>query len=417
MTSMNQRWKDFMPRIERKRRQRRRATLVLVAGLIASCSPTRTIESVDVLKDIQALSGPSPLKEETIRPTRDQIVYAVAGRQRDADLYRPNFQRIDADLVLVPGLTRQGRNDPRVVDFANTLARAGFRVIVPDLPNLRRFQVSGTDALVVADAVCFMQAEPTTRPLGIAAVSFAVGPAADALFEPEAKGRVDFFLSVGGYHDMTALITYVTTGYYRRTKDSPWQYREPKRYGRWIFLLTNAVRLEDVNDKLALIDVAERKLGNPDANVDDLVARLGPDGQAVYALLTNTDPDRVPALMEALPPSVMREANALDLKQRNIASLDTRFLLVHDRNDRIIPADQSLIFAENGNPGHAEVFLVSGLDHAEPKDVSVFELREMVEAVYAVLRERDRAAPSRSACPDVETIVAPSVQAAGAVIN
>lgn len=400
------------------RRPRRRLwSLLLVAGVLAGCSPTRTLESVDVLKDIQALSGPSPLKKETIRPTRDQIVYAVNGRSRDADLYRPNFQRIDSDLVLVPGLTPQGRNDPRVVAFANTLARAGFRVLVPDLPNLRRFQVTGADALVIADAVCFMQAETTQRPLGIAAVSFAVGPAVDALFEPEAAGRVDYFVSVGGYHDMTALITYVTTGYYRRSKDAPWQYQQPKPYGRWVFLLTNATRLEDVDDKLTLIDVADRKLGNPDANVDDLVARLGPDGQTVYALLTNTDPDRVPALMEALPPTVMREANALDLKQRNIASLDTRFVLVHDRNDRIIPADQSLIFAENGNPGHAEVFLVEGLDHAEPTDVSVFALREMVAAVYAVLQERDSVAPSRAACPNVETLVAPSVQAAGAVVN
>jgi hypothetical protein len=406
-----------MQTAERRRRHRSRALPIAlaVAGLLTGCSPARTLESVDVLRDIQAASGPSELKKETVRPTRDQIVYTVAGRRREADLYRPNFQPLKADLVLVPGLTPQGRNDPRVVVFATTLARAGFRVLVPDLPDLRHFQVSGTDTITVADAVCFLQAEPTGRPLGVGAVSFAVGPAVGALFEPEAEGRVDFFLSVGGYHDLTALITYVTTGYYRRSPDAPWQYREPKRYGRWVFLLTNAARLDDPHDKLALMQMAERKLSNPDADIDDLVAQLGPDGRAVYAVLTNTDPDRVQALMDALPPSVMREANALDLKQRNIASLDTWFILVHDRNDRIIPADQSLIFADNANPGHAEAFLVKGLDHAEPKEVSVFDLTELVRAVYAVLQERDRDVAPRPPCPDVETIVPPSPQAVGAV--
>lgn len=407
---------------ERTRRGGRRAlrrlvSLAVIAGAIAGCSPPRTLESVDVLRDIQAASGPSQLKTTTVRPTRDQIVYTVDGRRRDADLYRPNFQPTAADMILVPGLTRQGRDDPRVVAFANTMARSGFRVLVPDVPNLRRFQVSGSDTVTIADAVCFMQAEPSERPLGMGAVSFAVGPAVGALFEPKASNRVDFFLSIGGYYDMTALITYVTTGYYRRTEDAPWQYREPKRYGRWVFLLTNAVRIEDLDDKLTLIDVAERKLDNPDADVGDLIAHLGPDGQAVYALLTNTDPDRVPALMDALPQSVLREANALDLKQRNIASLDTRFLLVHDQNDRIIPADQSLIFADHAKPGHAEVFLVQGLDHAEPKDASVLEASELVAAVYAVLQERDRTVSARPPCPGVETVVPPSPQAPGAAVN
>lgn len=391
----------------------------MVAAVGGCAGPARWVDSVHVLRDIQAGSGPSTLKSETVRPTRDAIVYTVDGREQEADLYRPNFQPILADMVLVPGLTRLGRNDPRVVAFATTMGRAGFRVLVPDLPNLRRFQVSGSDAAIVADAVCFLQAapNPNNRPLGIAAVSFAVGPAVGALFEPEAADRVDFFLAIGGYHDLTALITYVTTGYYRSAADAPWQYREPKRYGRWVFLLTNAVRLDDPRDRRALIDMAERKLENPDAGIDDLAAELGPDGRAVYALLTNTDPDKVPALMAALPPSVLREANALDLKQRNIASLNTQFLLVHDRSDRIIPPDQSVAFASNGNPGHAEVFLVKGLDHAEPKDVGFWDVTELIRAVYAVLQVRDRSAASRPPCTGVETVVPPSPQAPGAEVN
>jgi hypothetical protein len=386
------------------------AALIALVLLLSACAPGRVSESIAILRDIQAGPGPSALKDATLTPLRQPISYSVARRARQADLYTPEGQPVKAGMIFVPGLTPRGRNDDRVIAFANTLARAGFRVLVPDVPNLRRFTVSGEDTVLIADAVCAAQANEAALPFGIAAVSFAVGPAVGALFEPQAEGRVDFVLSIGGYYDMTALITYVTTGYYRRSPDQPWQYRMPKRYGKWVFLLTNAVRLNDLDDKLALIEVAQRKLDDPEADVEDLMQRLGPEGQAVHALLVNTDPERVPALMAALPASVRREADALDLSQRNVAAPGSRFLLVHDRTDRIIPADQSLIFAAAA--GHAEVFLVSGLDHAEPKEMTAGDAVEMLDAVYSLLKERDRGERSRLPCPEAVLTTEPGATAA-----
>lgn len=383
-------------------------TLVLALA-VAACSPGRVSESVAVLEDIQAGPGPSDLKKRTLRPTREPIDYVVAGERRQGDLYLPGVvpgepSPARADLVLIPGLAPQGRNDPRLVAFAQTLARANFRVLVPDLPNMRRYQVTGDDAVPIADAVCWLQHRDAGRPLGIAAVSFAVGPAVAALFEPEAADRVDFFLGIGGYHDLTALITYVTTGFYRRAADQPWQYRPPKAFAKWVFLLTNAVRLDDVDDKLTLIEMAERRLDAPDADVSDLAARLGPEGRSVYVLMENTDPERVPELLAAGPPMVRRETVLLDPAKRDLAALPTRFILVHDRNDRTVPADQSLIFAEATRAGQTEVFLIDGLDHAEPKPPSFAGAITFVDAVYTLLAIRDGAPErARAPCPGVGT--------------
>jgi hypothetical protein len=264
--------------------------------------------------------------------------------------------------------------------------------------------VTGDDAVPIADAACWLQHEDASRPLGIAAVSFAVGPAVAALFEPGTAERVDFFLGIGGYHDLTALITYVTTGYYRRHPDQPWQHRPPKKFGKWVFLLTNAVRLDDLDDKLTLIEMAERRLDVPDADITDLVARLGLEGQSVYALMENTDPDQVPALLAAGPRMVKREAELLDPAKRDLQALPTRFILVHDRDDRTVPADQSLIFAEATRPGQTEVFLIDGLDHAEPKPPSFAGALTSVDAVYTLLQIRDGdRIRARLPCPGVRS--------------
>jgi hypothetical protein len=270
------------------------------------------MESMRVLADIGAGEGPSPLKEATSPPRRRPIAFEVDGRQHRADLYLPGDEAL-ASMVLVPGVAPAGRDDPKLVAFANTLARARFEVLVPDLPRLRALQVSGDDARVLADAAIHLDRRSANQPLAMTAISYAAGPAVAALFEPDMKGRVMLVITVGGYYDLQAVITFFTTGYYRAGAEAPWQYRRPNTYGKWVFVLSNAPRLDDPADTRALEAMARRKIGDPDADVSDLTEGLGPDGRAVEALLANRDPDQVPALLAALPPPIVAEVHALDL--------------------------------------------------------------------------------------------------------
>jgi hypothetical protein len=379
---------SFSARIKPSRgRVWRRLLFLSVALLLAACSPNRTIEAVRVLQDIQAGHGPSALKETTPYPTRTSILFTVDGRQRQADLYSPgNAAR--AGVVLVPGLTPDGRDDRRLVAFAYTLARAQFEVVVPELSGMRSLQVTARDAEPIADAVRYLD-ERGVRPLGVAAVSFAVGPAVIALQEPAAEGKVDFFLGIGGYYDLAALITYVTTGFYRPSENESWRYRQPKAYGKWVFVLTNADRLADPGDRTRLSEMARRKLADADADVTDLAIGLGREGQSVYALITNGDPERVGTLIDDLPPGVRQEIERLDLRRRDLSRLDTDFLLIHDADDRTIPAAQSLALAAAVAPGRAKVYLVEGLDHAQVKTLGVGDVLTLLEAIYDYLRLRD----------------------------
>jgi len=289
----------------------------------------------------------------------------------------------------VPGIAPAGRDDPKLVAFANTLARARFEVLVPDLPRLRALQVSGDDARVLADAAIHMDQRSFGRPLAMTAVSFAAGPAVAALFEPDMTGRIALLITVGGYYDLQAVITYFTTGYYRAGAEVPWQYRRPNAYGKWVFVLSNAPRLDDPADARALEAMARRKIGDPDADVSDLTKGLGPDGRAVVALLANRDPERVLALLAALPPAIVAEVQALDLSRRDLRTLDAQFILVHARDDPIIPETESITFAAAAAPGRAELFLLEGLHHVDASDLGLVDKLRLLDAVYTVLAFRD----------------------------
>jgi len=356
-------------------------------GALSGCSLGRVTESVRVLADISAGEEPSALKETTAKPMRRSIAFEVDGRQHRADLYLPGDEAL-AGMVLVPGVAPAGRNDPKLVAFANTLARARFEVLVPDLPRLRALQVSGDDARVLADAAIHLDRRSAGQPLAMTAISFAAGPAVAALFEPDMKDRVSLLITVGGYYDLQAVITFFTTGYYRADARAPWQYRRPNAYGKWVFVLSNAPRLDDPADRLALEAMARRKIGDPEADISDLTKDLGPDGRAVEALLANRNPDQVPDLLAALPPAIAAEVRALDLSHRDIRALDVHFVLVHARDDPVIPETESIAFAA-ATPGHAELFLLDGLHHVDASGLGLVDKLKLVDAVHTVLAFRD----------------------------
>ena len=372
-----------------RRRQRRSggprlAAALLVTALLAACSPARLDDSLTLLRGLSA-----GLEADAEPVARTATAFTADGRAYMADLYAT--KRVRADLVLVPGAVRGGRRDPRLVAFAETLARAEFRVLVPELAAMRALQVTSNDARILAAAARHLEKEAPARPRGLAAVSFAVGPAVLAV---DQGAPLDFVVAIGGYHDLEAAIAYFTTGYFRAGSDAPWRYRAPNAYGKWVFVLSNVPRLADAEDRRLLRRMAERRLADLDADIQPLVAELGPEGSAVYALLVNDDPERVPALIDDLPAAIRREIEALDLADLDFDGWDrraiaTRFVLIHGAEDPVIPATQSRALARALGPERSSLYLVDGLRHIDPADVGPAGSLTLLRATYRVLTLRN----------------------------
>jgi pimeloyl-ACP methyl ester carboxylesterase len=326
---------------------------------------------------------------------RESISFAYRGRAYEADVYTVGEEPLAA-LVLVPGLAPRGKEDPRLVDLATTLARARFAVLVPNLPSLMQQRVSPDNVRQIADAIGYLAKDGwrwprESPPVGVAAISYAVGPALLATQEPDVRGLADFAIAVGGYYDVDAVLTYFTSGFYRGA-DGAWIKGDPNVYGKWLFVGANANRILTLRDRILLTAIAGRKMDDPAADIADLVAKLGEEGRSVMRLLDNGDPDQAADLIAGLPPQMLADLRALDLKGRDLAGLPPKVLLLHGRDDRIIPVSQSEQLAAALPPGTAHMFIVDNLGHADLSPGSWGDIATLGGAAYELLSWRDAGA-------------------------
>jgi hypothetical protein len=139
--------------------------------------------------------------------------------------------------------------------------------------------------------------------------------------------------------------------------------------------------------------MAERKMAKLDAEVDDLVAELGEEGRAVHELLSNRDPDRVADLIARLPSAIRESMAALDVARRDLSQLSARLILVHGRDDAIIPFTESLALARAAPPGMAELYVADSLAHVDLGPTGLLDGITLLRAAYSFLSERDVTAP------------------------
>ncbi|WP_282610439.1 alpha/beta fold hydrolase [Pelagibius sp. Alg239-R121] len=388
----------------------RRLLGLLLPLFLAACVSPQSWEAVRVLKDIDAGEAPTALKESTPTPSRREITYSVIqpetgqpGFPQTADLYHPNRtdpDDLDGALVLVPGFTPSGKNDRRLVALAKSFARSGFLVLVPDLRGSRETRVRLGDARRIADAVVHLSGrselenltgDEGSSEIGLVAISYAVGLAVLATTETDAKERTGFLVGLGGYYDTTEVVRFTTTGAFRLPGEHKWRNLKPLRAAKWYFLSSNIDALIDPDDRAALTAIAEiRQRSGREALVDgegrDLIAQLGPEGRSLYALMINEDPAQVEPLLAALPEALRRQLDALSLRALDLSHLAGRLILIHGREDPLVPFSESL--ALSNTVPDTELFLIDGFSHINPRAVGVIGQLQLADAIQAVLARR-----------------------------
>jgi pimeloyl-ACP methyl ester carboxylesterase len=154
--------------------------------------------------------------------------------------------------------------------------------------------------------------------------------------------------------------------------------------------MASALHVPDARDRELLTAIARARRANPEADIRSPAAGLTPGGRALLALAQNTDPDRVPALMAALPEPLRGDIDLLDLKRYPLGALDADFLLIHGRDDPLIPASESRALAAALPPGRADAFIVGNLSHVDIGPGGIFDTLLLWRAAYRLLTLRDR---------------------------
>ncbi|WP_018170141.1 alpha/beta hydrolase [Thioalkalivibrio sp. ALMg9] len=366
------------------------AAVLLGLLLLAGCISTQSWEATRVLQDIEAGAGPSTLKDRTPEPTRQTLTLETDEGDIAADLYHPQ-QNVGARIVLVPGFTPQGKDDRRLVQLANTLARARFLVLVPDLQGSKDLSVRPDEAAAIGDAAALLSRLEVERAadeqyVGVAAISYAVGLAVLATLTPQGEEAIDFLVAIGGYYDTKNVITFATTGAFREPGSAHWQTRTPDPQAKWIFLRGNLHMLNDREDRAILEEIARRRMGDPKAPIDDVADDLGDEGRSLLALILNDDQERVPELLDDLPASAQAAIEMLSLTNRDLSHLSNGAILIHGRADTMIPHTESERLARA--IGDADLHLIDGFSHIDPQGVGLIGQWQLIRAVMDLIARR-----------------------------
>jgi dienelactone hydrolase len=246
-----------------------------------------------------------PLSALTREPVTRALPAAAGARPVPLDLYARATLRRPPGLVLVHGLSAEGKDDPRLRDAARLLARAGWVVAVPTVQGLTVLRLRPEDAAAVRASVEALHAAGYGR-VAVLGISLGAGPALLAAADPSLAPRLSAVLALGGYASTAELLRYTLTGAYAFGEVA----------GRAAGVLEPAIA-QFARANTELLDEAGRRL------------------------LDNRDPAAVDERIRALPRSTRDLLDALSPGPR-IGNLRAPLFLIHGRQDPAVPFTESL---------------------------------------------------------------------------
>jgi dienelactone hydrolase len=297
----------------------------------------------------------------TRKPRIDEV--RIAGQQ--ATLARPGSGDRWPAVVFVNGATERGHLHPDVQRLARGLARGGYLAVVPELPGLRRGQITlRTLAATVAVArTTAARSDVDGHRVGLVGVSVGASLALCAAEDARLAGRVSGVAGIAPYTDLEEIARLATTGLIR--VDDRLEPYDADDFVQLAVARSLAASLPARHDRDELV----RVLGAIPNERDDPLhrlhpRRLGPDGRALMRLLRNRDSRRFDALWRDLPPAVTAAARRLS-PIANAGRLDAPVALATSPDDKYFPVAESRRLAARSR--HVDVTVTSTLSHAIPE--------------------------------------------------
>jgi dienelactone hydrolase len=290
-----------------------------------------------------------------------------------ARVYQPR-RASERAVLLVPGVHAGGIEEPRLVGFAEDLARRGITVATVELPDLKRYEITARTTDVIEDAALWLGTQRELSAdgrVGIMGISFGGGLAVAAAGRPALRERVAYTLSFGGHGDLPRTLRYLCTG---RQPDGT--YRPPHDYGVVIILLGVADRVVPSDQVTPLrqailvfleashVDMVDKnRAGVLFREAVDLAGRL-PEPAATFMRYVNER--NVKTLGGVLLPHVQALAGDPALSAERSPPPHAPVYLLHGTDDNVIPAVESLLLARHlERSTDVRVLLSPLITHAE----------------------------------------------------
>jgi pimeloyl-ACP methyl ester carboxylesterase len=313
----------------------------------------------------EAVSGEPRFGEET-----------VAGNP--ALVARPAGEGPWPAVFFVNGTVPEGRKLPEARRLAEGFARAGYLVVLPDLPGLMEDRITPKTVDETAEVARAVAGRPDAAGGEVSMVGISTGAtlALLAAERPAAGDRVSLVAGVAPYSDIRTILNVATTGRYG-TADGSFARHDADPFLSYVVARSMIAALPPGPDRRALsaeMEAVGREHPDPLGGLRLRETQdLDPDAAAVVALLANRDPARFDGLYSDLPEGVRADLEALS-PLAGTGKIGAPVEVATGPNDRYFPASESRNL--DAVAPDLRVTVTPAIDHAElhvsPQDATAF---------------------------------------------
>jgi pimeloyl-ACP methyl ester carboxylesterase len=267
--------------------------------------------------------------------------------------------------VFVNGAHPERRQEPVVTRLSNGLARAGYLVVVPDLPGLGegRLSVNTLEAAVAVTATAVELPDARHGRVALIGASMGAGLALLTAARPGLSDRITVVAAVAPFANLEKLVCLATTRCYG--EDGERGRYEVAELHRRVVAGSLVALLDEGTDRERLWGVLDRleAEGRDPLDLPRDVGGLGEPARAVVRLLTNDDATRFPQLYRALPESMLAVLGQMSPASVG-AAVSAPVEIAVPPTDVYFPLEEALAL-ERALPT-ARLTVTSTLDHTRP---------------------------------------------------
>jgi pimeloyl-ACP methyl ester carboxylesterase len=320
-------------------------------------------------------------------PVLTPAVDAASGEPRFADIrvagnpalvVRPAGEGPWPAIFLVNGTVPEGRKLPAVHHLAEGFARAGYLVVVPDLPGLTEDRITPRAVKETTQVAHKISTRSDAKGGEVTLVGVSSGATLSlvAAENQVLKGKISLVAGVAPFADIHTIVSIATTSHYRRDDGELVRYKAAP-FLSYVVARSLIAALPPGEDRQTLMSELEKVGRDSPHPLSDLRSRqtgdLGPGARSVVALLANRDPQRFDTLYAALPEEVrhaLEELSPLPGKGKIRIPVE----LATGPHDKYFPPYESYELKRVAPERHVTV--TGALDHAElnvsPEDIPAF---------------------------------------------
>jgi hypothetical protein len=293
--------------------------------------------AVFVLKVLPMLPS-RPINWVTPPPVVERVQYPTRHGLAEGDLYRPGSSGQQAGIVVCLGIVPFDVDHPQVPRLGEALARAGFATLIYWSPAMRDLRLDPEDIESIALAYGWLLDQRDIDPDRSGLFGTCVGGsfALMAAAHPAIRDRVAFAGAFAPYSSMWTLAADIASS----TRAGPAN-REPwpvDPLTRAAFVHTLTAGLDDTESarlRGAYLDPDHDHIGAVDPR------HLSEDGQAIYRVLTARDITESRTALNGLPHAMRERLTTLSPTTYLNGIHAPLILFGHDRDDLVIPVDES----------------------------------------------------------------------------